>query len=77
MGNPVRLVMEPQLSVVLFERLGWTRADWHRWAEQALADQLAFVLPTTWEGRAVGRLVFVHPDTDMDTVARLLRRLDT
>jgi glutamate/tyrosine decarboxylase-like PLP-dependent enzyme len=76
MGGAVRLVMEPQLSVVLFDRVGWTRADWYRWAEQALADQLAFVLPTTWEGRAVGRLVFVHPDTDMDAVARLLRRLE-
>ncbi len=74
-GDPVRLLMEPQLSVVLFERAGWDRADWYRWAEQALADQLAFVTPTTWDGRVVGRLVFVHPDTDMDAVARLLRRL--
>ncbi len=76
MGEAVRLVMEPQLSVVLFDRVGWTRADWYRWAEQAMVDQLAFVLPTTWQGRAVGRLVFVHPDTDMDAVARLLRRLE-
>jgi glutamate/tyrosine decarboxylase-like PLP-dependent enzyme len=74
-GDPVRLLMEPQLSVVLFERAGWGRADWYRWAERALGDQLAFVTPTTWDGRDVGRLVFVHPDTDMDAVARLLRRL--
>ena len=75
MGDPVRLVMEPQLSVVLFERVGWSRPDWYHWAEQALADHLAFVTPTTWEGRVVGRLAFVHPDTDMDAVARLLHRL--
>ena len=60
---------------MLFERAGWGRADWYRWAEQGLADQLAFVTPTTWDGRAAGRLVFVHPDTDMDAVARLLWRL--
>lgn len=74
-GDPVRLVMEPQLSVVLFERAGWCRDDWYRWAEQALADGLAFVTPTTWRGRDVGRLVFLHPGTDMDTVHRLLQRL--
>jgi glutamate/tyrosine decarboxylase-like PLP-dependent enzyme len=74
-GDPVRLVMEPQLSVVLFERRGWQRADWYGWAEQALADQLAFVAPTTWRGRPAGRLVFLHPDTDLDAVARLLHRL--
>ena len=52
-GPPVRLVMDPQLSVVLFERDGWTRADWDAWAASALADGLAFVAPTTWQGRAV------------------------
>jgi glutamate/tyrosine decarboxylase-like PLP-dependent enzyme len=75
LGDPVRLVMEPQLSVVLFERRGWERADWAAWADRALEDQLAFVAPTTWRGRPVGRLVFVHPDTDLDVVARLLHRL--
>jgi aromatic-L-amino-acid/L-tryptophan decarboxylase len=74
-GDPVRLIMEPQLSVVLFERTGWSRAQWYRWVEQALADGLGFVTPTTWHGRDVGRLVFLHPGTDMDAVARLLRRL--
>ncbi len=74
-GDPVRLVMEPQLSVVLFERLGWERTDWYAWAEQAFVDQLAFVTPTTWRGRPAGRLVFVHPDTDLEAVARLLHRL--
>jgi glutamate/tyrosine decarboxylase-like PLP-dependent enzyme len=75
LGDPVHLVMEPQLSVVLFERAGWDRADWYQWAEQALADRLAFVTPTTWRDRPAGRLVFVHPDTDLDAVRRLLHRL--
>ena len=61
MGDPVRLVMEPELSVVLFDRDGWARDDWDRWASGALADGLAFVAPTRWEGRDVGRFVFVHP----------------
>jgi aromatic-L-amino-acid/L-tryptophan decarboxylase len=75
-GEPVRLIMEPQLSVVLFERAGWGREQWYRWAETALAGGLAFVTPTTWRGRDVGRLVFVHPDSDLDAVGRLLQRLN-
>ena len=59
MGEPVRLVMEPELSVVLFERDGWSRADWDAWAAAALADGLAFL----------------HPDTDLTTVTALLARL--
>ena len=60
-ADPVRLVMEPELSVVLFERDGWTRADWDAWAAAALADGLAFVAPTTWHGRPIGRLVVPPP----------------
>jgi len=74
-GEPVRLVMEPQLSVVLFERAGWTGDDWDRWAAAALADGLAFVTPTRWQGRPVGRMVFVHPDADLAPVTALLDRL--
>ena len=68
-GDPVRLVMEPELSVVLFERDGWARDDWDPWAAGALADGLAFVAPTRWHGRDVGRLVFLHPHTDLAAVA--------
>ena len=74
-GPPVRLVMEPDLSVVLFERDGWTRADWDAWAAAALDDGLAFVAPTTWRGRPAGRLVFLHPATDLGAVADLVARL--
>ena len=74
-GAPVHLVMPPELSVVLFDRDGWTRPDWDAWAAAALADGLAFVAPTRWHGRDVGRLAFLHPDTDITTVATLLARL--
>ena len=74
-GDPVHLVMEPELSVVLFERDGWRRADWDAWAAGALADGVAFVAPTRWRGRDVGRLVFLHPHTDLAAVADLLSRL--
>jgi glutamate/tyrosine decarboxylase-like PLP-dependent enzyme len=74
-GDPVHLVMRPELSVVLFERDGWTRADWDAWAAAALAGGTAFVAPSRWHGRHVGRLAFLHPHTDLATVAALLELL--
>lgn len=74
-GDPVRLVMEPELSVVLFERDGWTRPDWDAWSRTSLDDGLAFVTPTTWRGRPTGRLAFLHPRTDLAIVEELIRRL--
>ncbi len=74
LGPPLHLVMEPELSVVLFERDGWARADWDRWSADALADGLAFVTPTTWDGRPAGRMAFLHPQTGLPAVRLLLER---
>jgi len=64
----VELIREPTLSVVLFRRVGWTAADYDRWAADLLARQEAFVTSTTWEGEVVGRFAFAHPATTMDMV---------
>lgn len=66
------LVREPDLSIVLFRRLGWTDADYHRWSEELLAAQIAFVTPTSWRGEPVARLAFLHPGTTVDIVEEIL-----
>ena len=68
----LRLLREPSLSVVLFERIGWEPADYDRWASTLLDEQVALVTPTKWEGRTVGRLVFLHPRTTTDLVEEVL-----
>ncbi|HXX90282.1 MAG TPA: pyridoxal-dependent decarboxylase [Acidimicrobiales bacterium] len=68
----VELVCEPELSIVLVRRPGWTRTDYDRWSAQLLADQTAFVTPSTWEGEPVARLAFLHPDTTVDMVREIL-----
>jgi glutamate/tyrosine decarboxylase-like PLP-dependent enzyme len=73
-GPPLRLVMEPELSVVLFERDGWGRPAWDEWSRRCLDDDLAFVTPTTWHGRPTGRLVFLHPHTELAAVEEILAR---
>jgi len=59
----LELILEPQLSVVLFRRRGWDHDDYAAWCDRLLRDQTAFVTPSSWRGEPVGRLVFLHPGT--------------
>ena len=68
----LRLLREPTLSIVLFERIGWEPADYDRWAADLLDRQVALVTSTRWEGRTVGRLAFLHPHTSQELVAEVL-----
>lgn len=71
----VSVVLPPSLSVVLFRREGWGRAEWSAWASRVLADGIAFVAPTTWRGEPVGRLVFMHPGTPPSVIDELAATL--
>jgi len=68
----LELIMEPELSVVLFRRLGWGPDDYEAWWRRALREQVGFVQPTTWEGEKVARLCFVNPRTTIDHVRAIL-----
>ena len=66
------LVREPELSIVLFRRRGWTRADYDVWSARLLADQIALCVPTTWEGEPTARLALLHPETTLAIVQEVL-----
>jgi glutamate/tyrosine decarboxylase-like PLP-dependent enzyme len=66
------LLVEPQLSIVLFRRRGWQRADYDEWSARLLAEQIAFVTPTTWEGEAAARFALLHPDTTLAIIEEIL-----
>jgi glutamate/tyrosine decarboxylase-like PLP-dependent enzyme len=68
----LELVLEPELSVVLFRRLGWSPDDYESWWRRLLDAQIAFVQPTSWEGEKVARLCFLNPRTTMDHVRAIL-----
>ena len=70
------LVMEPELSVVLFRRHGWTAADYHAWSDRVLDEGLTLTVPTSWEGETVLRFCFVNPRTTGADVAAILATLD-
>jgi glutamate/tyrosine decarboxylase-like PLP-dependent enzyme len=68
------LVRAPMLSVVVFEREGWTKEDYNRWSAQLLDDQKAFVTPSSHAGRTNARFAILNPRT---TFERLVEILDT
>jgi glutamate/tyrosine decarboxylase-like PLP-dependent enzyme len=68
----VELVRERGLSIVLFRRLGWGKADYDSWSARLLASQIGFVTPTSWEGETVARFAFLHPNTTTEMVDEML-----
>ena len=71
-ADHVELVREPGLSILLFRRVGWGTEDYHAWSRRILAEQVALVTPTSWEGETVARLAFLHPGTTDEIVAEVL-----
>ena len=70
------LIREPDLGIVLFRRRGWASAQYTDWADRLLADQVAFLPPSAWEGETVARFAFLHPQTSMDVVRQILDRME-
>jgi glutamate/tyrosine decarboxylase-like PLP-dependent enzyme len=64
----LELVLEPELSVIVFRRIGWSLAQYQMWSDRILGEGLAFVVPSTWDGETVLRMCIVNPRT---TVAGL------
>ncbi|MGA0186094.1 MAG: pyridoxal phosphate-dependent decarboxylase family protein [Ilumatobacteraceae bacterium] len=70
----LELVMEPELSVLVLRRKGWTPEQYQMWSDSVLERGIAFVVPSTWQGETVLRMCIVNPRT---TVAGLSRIFDT
>jgi glutamate/tyrosine decarboxylase-like PLP-dependent enzyme len=68
----LELLLQPELSIVLFRRRGWSPEDYSAWSARLLADQVGFVTPSKWEGETVARMAFLHPDTTIEIVDEIL-----
>lgn len=71
----LRLVREPELSVVLFERPGFSDEQYADWSKRAALAGDILCVPTAWRGRTVLRLAFVNPETQAADVAARLESL--
>jgi glutamate/tyrosine decarboxylase-like PLP-dependent enzyme len=68
----VRLLLEPDLSVLVFERIGWDLDDYTKWSSRLLDDQIGFVTPTKYAGKVCSRFAIVNPLTSVDDLALII-----
>jgi glutamate/tyrosine decarboxylase-like PLP-dependent enzyme len=68
----LRLVAEPDLTVLIFERIGWDEDDYAAWSARMLAAQVAFVTPTRHAGRVCTRFAIVNPETTPEDLALII-----
>jgi glutamate/tyrosine decarboxylase-like PLP-dependent enzyme len=73
--DDLELLLDPEITVVVFRRKGWSADDYHEWSERMLAEQVAFALPTTWKGERVMRFCFANPLTTIEDVGAVLDRM--
>src|SRR5499425_2875928 len=71
----LELIREPDLGIVLFRRRGWAPPQYTEGADRLLADQVAFIPPSAWQGETVARFAFLHPQTPLDLVREILDRM--
>ncbi len=71
----LRLLLEPELTVLVFERLGWKPADYRAWSARLLDEQVAFVTPTTHAGQMCTRFAIVNPQTTEADLALVIESM--
>ena len=71
----LKLVIEPSLSIVAFERVGWSSEDYEKWSDKLLADQIGFVTPSAHKGKPILRFAIVNPWTNEGDISAILATL--
>ena len=72
----LKLVREPELSIVVFEKEGWQLADYQKWSDRILAEGLGFVVPSSHQGKPNARFAIVNPRTDLKLLTQLIDSMD-
>ena len=71
----VELLREPDLSVVVFRRIGWSPAQYYDWSERLRHANFAFVTPSTHAGETITRFAIVNPRTTEGDISTILDTL--
>jgi glutamate/tyrosine decarboxylase-like PLP-dependent enzyme len=71
-ASHVELVLEPELSIVVLRRTGWTAQQYRTWSLDLLRRGEGFVVPSAHAGEPILRLCIVNTRTTADDVAAIL-----
>ncbi len=74
-ASHLELLLEPDLTVLVFRRRGWTHANYVSWAREVMEEGTAVVLPTQWKGETALRMCIVNPDTTIGDIKVVVDRL--
>ena len=66
------LIVDPELSVVAFRRIGWTDHDYNEWSRNLLNSGSAFVTPTRVDDEPAVRFCIVSPRTTIEGLRLIL-----
>jgi glutamate/tyrosine decarboxylase-like PLP-dependent enzyme len=66
------LLLQPQLSVVLFTVNGWDEAWYADWSRTRAKAGVALIVPTWWHGHVCYRVCLVNPGTTLAMLSDLL-----
>ena len=72
----LELLMQPELSIVVFGRRGWTAKQYQQWSDRLLAEGRAFIVPSSVRGETMLRLCIVNPRTTTAELSEVLRTLE-
>jgi L-2,4-diaminobutyrate decarboxylase len=68
----LELLVEPDLSVLIFRRAGWSSEDYSAWSARLLAEGYAFVTPSMHRGEPCTRFAIVNPRTTVSDITGIL-----
>jgi glutamate/tyrosine decarboxylase-like PLP-dependent enzyme len=68
----VELLHEPDLSVVVFRRLGWTHEQYLDWSDRLMKANFAFVMPSAHDGETITRFAIINPRTTLADIQMIL-----
>jgi glutamate/tyrosine decarboxylase-like PLP-dependent enzyme len=71
----LELLLEPELSIIVFKRIGWTPQQYQQWSDKMLNEGRAFVVPTTLNGETIFRFCIINPRTTIDEVSDIINSL--
>jgi glutamate/tyrosine decarboxylase-like PLP-dependent enzyme len=71
----LELLLEPDLSILVFRRIGWTPEQYQRWSDAQLRAGDSFVVPSSWNGETVLRFCIVNPRTSVRHLVDILDSL--
>ena len=66
------LLLEPQMSVVMFAIDGWTPDRYEAWTARRAVEGVALIVPTTWRGATCYRVCVVNPRTTLEALRGFL-----